>query len=113
MSKVTIMKETTASVPTLSSMIKPTGTRLSDINKIVINKNVPIPLAHGRARRGPYLAVQLALETMAVGDSFISPIDGKATLSICKSVKVHTKRRFVTRTLSEDDAPVVRVWRIE
>jgi len=97
-------------------LLKPTGSLVAvrDKNAITFDKDIPIPPAGGRARRGPYLAVQRAMERMAVEtESFVSPLPMKATLSIAKSVRLATKKQFAARTLIENGETVVRVWRIE
>lgn len=98
----------------MQSVYRPTGTFVTQkTERITIERNVPIPIAHGRPRRGPHLAVQLAMEKMEIGESFVSLLDSKATLSIAKGVRLSMGRKFATRTVVEDDKSVVRVWRLK
>lgn len=91
----------------LSTLVKPTGTKVQTVFEIKIQKNIPLPARLGRQRSGKYLAVQEAMETMQVGDSFVSLIDSKATLAVAKSVRKKLGRWFSTR--QEENG--VRVWR--
>lgn len=96
----------------MQPVYRPTGTivRMTK-DDIVVEKDVPIPIAHGRPRKGPHLAVQRAMETMDIGDSFVSPIDSKATLAVAKGVRIQTGRKFSTRSDFGTTPPTVRVWR--
>lgn len=97
----------------MSVLLKPTGTRIPMPDEIFIQTNIPIPKSkgNGRPRFGKYLAIQLALEEMEVGDSFISPLPSKPTLAIIKSVRVKMDRKFISRTVQENGHMVLRVWR--
>lgn len=98
----------------MTVLLRPTGTFVTQkTTHIEIERGVPIPIAHGRPRRGPHLAVQLAMANMEINESFVSPLDSKATLSIAKGVRLSMGRKFATRTVVEDGKSVVRVWRIK
>lgn len=97
----------------MSVLLKPTGTvvRMTK-DDLVIERDVPLPGARGRPRRGPHLAVQRAMETMEVNDSFVSPLGTKPTLAIAKTVRQQTGRGFATRSDFSIEPPTVRVWRV-
>ena len=98
----------------MQSVYRPTGTivRMTK-DDLVLEKDVPLPGARGRPRRGPHLAVQRAMETMEVNDSFVSPLGTKPTLASAKPVRIQTGRRFATRSDFSVDPPTVRVWRVK
>lgn len=99
----------------MSVLLKPTGTLVTarPRDEIKLERGIPVPLAGGRPRQGPHLAVQRAMEAMDIEESFISPLDSKATLAIAKTVRLRTGRRFATRTMTEHGVAIVRVWRLK
>lgn len=83
-----------------------------------IQKNVPIP--ESRGRHGRPNNYQFA--DMEVGDSFSVPVKPEKTIAYVqkylRSAAMNFARRhgqvgheYVTRSLSEDGLPVVRIWR--
>lgn len=71
-------------------------------HKVTLEKNVPYP-SRRYPRRFPF-------EAMEVGDSFLADFSDKAT--IYYHMKMHAPKRFMTRTVKEDGAFVIRVWRV-
>jgi hypothetical protein len=74
--------------------------------QIVIEKNIPIP-NHSNALGRKKSALRLAMETMEVGDSVLSPRTMRQTQGIMSRFRRETELRFAARAIDGQ----VRVWR--
>jgi hypothetical protein len=75
---------------------------------LVIEKNIPIPgYVAGTNRSKSQLRV--VMETMEIGDSFLSPKTMRQTQGIISGLRRETNLRFAARTIDGQ----VRVWRIK
>ena len=73
---------------------------------IVIEKNIPAPLAHHKATNG----LGHSLRTMTVGDSFAFPLSASNTVAArMTQVQQATGFKFTRRKIDEERG---RVWRI-
>lgn len=76
--------------------------KMNDNTKVNIDKGIPYP-SRREARRFPF-------EDMEVGDSFVAELKDKAL--IYYHMKLHSPKRFITRTIREDKQAMLRIWRV-
>lgn len=70
-----------------------------------IQKHIPIPDARSAPKAYPF-------QQMDIGDSFSVPLSARKNARVAASVDAQRNgRKYVTRTLVEDEKYICRIWR--
>lgn len=69
---------------------------------VKIDKHIPYPDRKARSR--------FPFDEMAVGDSFLSDISDRSIMYY--HMRLHSPKRFISRTVKDEDTFRLRIWRV-